>query len=87
MRIGIGLLVAAALLQGCENPRDQAVAGGALAGAAISGVSSGGDPRQTAIGAGVGALAGALIAGANAEGQCLYRRSDGSEFRAPCPEN
>ena len=80
------ILVLSACEPGQTSTQDQAVLGGAAAGALISGASSGFDGRQTLIGAGVGALAGAVLAGATSDGQCTYRNQDGSTFKAACPQ-
>ncbi|MES2969341.1 MAG: glycine zipper 2TM domain-containing protein [Pseudomonadota bacterium] len=73
-----------ALLAGCAT-QDGSTLLGAATGAAIgTAVADDGDELQGAVIGGVaGAAAGSLI-GRNANGECVYRRSDGSTFIGPC---
>lgn len=75
---------AAMTLAGCQTPQQNTLAG-AAAGAALGSVVADDDDRvQGAVIGGIaGAAAGSLI-GRNAQGDCVYRRSDGSTFIGPC---
>lgn len=78
------MLPLAALIAGCQTQEQNTLAG-AAAGAALGSVVSGEDDKlQGAVIGGIaGAAAGSLI-GRNSQGQCIYRRADGSTFRGPC---
>ena len=58
---------------------------GAAAGAALGSVVAGDDNRLegAVIGGIAGAAAGSLI-GRNSQGQCIYRRANGTTFVGPC---
>lgn len=81
------MLPLAASLAACETAGDQNVATGAVTGAAIGAIASDdGDKVEGAIlGGAAGAAVGGLVSAANKPRQCIYRYSDGSSYRAPCP--
>ncbi len=88
MRLILSATFALAGLAACV-PVDQqtgATLTGAAAGAALGAAVSGSDDRVEGalIGATVGAAAGAIL-GQTSDGQCRYRRADGSEYIAACP--
>ena len=78
------MLPVAALVAGCQTPEQNTLAG-AAAGAALGSVVADDDDRMEGaiIGGIAGAAAGSLI-GRNDQGQCIYRRSDGTTFTGPC---
>ena len=78
------ILPVVALVAGCQT-REQTTLAGAAAGAALgSAVADDDDRLQGAVIGGIaGAAAGSLI-GRNSQGQCIYRRSNGTTFVAPC---
>jgi len=71
-------------LAACETPEQRALTGAATGAAVGAMVSSDKDRTKGAlIGGGAGLLAATVI-GQSANGQCIYRRSDGSTYTAPC---
>lgn len=88
MKAPILALAAAAMLAlaGCETQNQtQATAVGAATGAAIGGLTSG-SVGGAIIGGATGAAAGNLIGrAADAQGQCIYQRPNGTRYRAACP--
>ncbi len=84
MKLFLLILPLTALIAGCQT-QDQTTLAGAAAGAALGSVVAGDDNRLegAVIGGIAGAAAGALI-GRNSQGQCIYRRQDGSTFVGPC---
>lgn len=78
------ILPIAALMAGCQTAEQNTMAG-AAAGAALGSVVADDDDRLegAVIGGIAGAAAGSLI-GRNTQGECIYRRSDGSTFTGPC---
>ncbi len=81
------MLPLAASLAACETTGDQNIATGALTGAAVGAIASDdGDKLEGAVlGGAAGAAVGGLVNAANQPKQCIYRYSDGSTYRAPCP--
>jgi len=77
-------VAAAALLAGCQTAEQNTLAGAAAGAALGSVVADDDDQMEGAIIGGIaGAAAGSLI-GRNDQGQCIYRRSDGTTFTGPC---
>lgn len=78
------MLPLAALVAGCQTPQQNTMAG-AAAGAALGSVIADDDDKLegAVIGGIAGAAAGSLI-GRNSQGQCIYRRANGTTFVAPC---
>ena len=74
-----------AALAACDTP-DGTLAASTLAGAALGATVSGGSDKTKGaiIGGAAGLAAGSLIA-RQQDGQCVYQRSDGSRYVAPCP--
>lgn len=85
MRKFLLILPLTALVAGCQTTPQQNTLAGAAAGAALGSVVAGDDNRLegAVIGGIAGAAAGSLI-GRNSQGQCIYRRADGSTFVGPC---
>lgn len=82
MRNAILILSAMFVLTACNATQRGAAVGsgiGATAGAIATGNAGG-----AAVGAAAGGLAGALIGRATEDGQCRYRRSNGTIYTAPC---
>lgn len=84
MKLFLLILPLTVLIAGCQT-QDQTTLAGAAAGAALGSVVAGDDNRLegAVIGGIAGAAAGALI-GRNSQGQCIYRRQNGSTFVGPC---
>lgn len=75
-------LCAVLALAACETKEQETIAGaaaGGLIGAAV------GDREGAIIGTAIGAVVGAN-AQTGARRSCVWERSDGSRFNAPCPE-
>lgn len=72
-------------LAACETT-NQSTLTGAAAGAAIGAAVSNDDDKVKGalLGAAAGAVAGNYI-GVTQNGQCVYQRTDGSRYTAPCP--
>lgn len=78
------VLPAIAALAGCATPQQNALAGAAAGAALGTAIADDDDELQGAVIGGIaGAAAGSLI-GRNSNGQCIYRRADGSTFVGPC---
>jgi outer membrane lipoprotein SlyB len=84
MRKLLLILPLTALVAGCQT-QEQTTLAGAAAGVALGSVVAGDSNRLegAVIGGIAGAAAGSLI-GRNSQGQCIYRRSNGSTFVGPC---
>ncbi|WP_108483219.1 glycine zipper 2TM domain-containing protein [Oceaniglobus ichthyenteri] len=73
------------LVAACDTPGQSTLTGAALGAATGAAVSGGNDKVVGAlIGGAAGAAAGNYIGRANQPGQCVYQRSDGSRYTAPC---
>lgn len=74
-------------LAACETTADQNIATGALTGAAVGAIASDdGDRIEGAVlGGAAGAAVGSIVTATSQPKQCIYRYSDGSTYRAPCP--
>ena len=85
MRTFLLILPLTALIAGCQTTPQQNTLAGAAAGAALGSVVAGDDNRLegAVIGGITGAAAGSLI-GRNSQGQCIYRRANGTTFTGPC---
>ncbi len=78
------LIPLAILLAGCEDLNQQQLVG-TTGGAAIGAIVSPGNPLQGAlIGSAIGLAAGTFM-GRDANGRCIYQRTDGSRYLATCP--
>jgi outer membrane lipoprotein SlyB len=89
MRLVIPAAFALATLAACQPTNDpqmnSTVTGATVGGVLGAAVSDDGDRIEGAlIGATVGAAAGLLL-GQTDDGNCRYRRPDGSEYIAACP--
>ena len=85
MKIGMtiaALATAGLLAAGCTTT-EQTTAAGALVGGGIA-AATGGNTGQIIAGTAAGAGAGLLL-GTLADGNCRYRRPDGSTYIAACP--
>ncbi len=84
MRTFLFILPLTALIAGCQT-QGQTTMAGAAAGAALGSVVAGDNNRLegAVIGGIAGAAAGSLI-GHDTQGQCVYRRSNGTKFVADC---
>ena len=84
MRKFLLILPRPALIAGCQT-QDQTTLAGAAAGAALGSVVAGDSNRLegAVIGGIAGAAAGSLI-GRDNQGQCIYRRSNGTKFVGAC---
>ncbi|AZO60920.1 MAG: hypothetical protein E5X23_06730 [Mesorhizobium sp.] len=80
MRKMIIAMVAVVAVSGCTTT-EQDVVGGGLIGAGVGGLVGGG--RGALIGAAVGAGSGLLVRNLR-NGYCVYRRSDGTRYKARC---
>ncbi len=84
MRKYLILLPIAILLAGCEDLNQQQLVG-TTGGAAIGAIVSPGNPIKGAlIGSAIGLAAGTFM-GQDANGRCIYQRTDGSRYLATCP--
>jgi hypothetical protein len=80
MRKMIIAIVAVIAVSGCTTT-EQDVVGGTLIGAGVGGLVGGG--KGALIGAAVGAGSGLLVRNLR-NGWCVYRRHDGTRYRARC---
>lgn len=78
------LIPIAVLLAGCEDFNQQQLVG-STGGAAIGAIVIPGNPIKGAlIGSAIGLAAGTFM-GRDANGRCIYQRTDGSSYLATCP--
>ena len=84
MRKFLLILPLTGLIAACQTPEQNTLAG-AAAGAALGSVVAGDADRLecAVIGGIAGAAAGSLI-GRNSQGQCIYRRANGTTVTGPC---
>jgi hypothetical protein len=76
----IAFILSALLALTACSPGEQGLLTGAALGAAIDDDNR---ARGAIIGAAIGGVAGSLVE-QYSDGTCLYRRADGSTYRAPC---
>jgi hypothetical protein len=76
------LALAGCLAAGCTTTEQTTAAGAIIGGGATA--LAGGNATQIAVGAAVGGAAGYVV-GRLADGNCRYRRPDGSTYIARCP--
>jgi outer membrane lipoprotein SlyB len=84
---GIGLIVAALTVSGCQMSQTERTVVGGLAGAAVGLVTADflrADPNWTILTVAAGATAGALIARNNSTNECAYAVGDGTYRVARC---
>jgi len=76
------LALAGSLAVGCTTTEQTTTAGAIIGGGATA--LAGGNATQIAVGAAVGGAAGYVV-GRLADGNCRYRRPDGTTYIAKCP--